>query len=257
MSSSCIFPFLIICLFVFTCSNIDNEKKNDKYRYAVTTKSYNAKSSPCPDSLGSCAEINLEVPFIENHKHAASINREILNELENMLENFPPALASFDGINLKLDSFVSQHKNFSEEVNFPQNWTLKIHFKVLENNLNSFSILLHSDRFTGGAHPINAIKILSFNPGNGKRRFITDIIKNESKLKELIVKEVKRKRNLSDEIDLTSEGFYANEWPLPENVALLSQGFYLVYNAYEIGPYVLGSTELLIPLDEIKPLLKD
>lgn len=257
MSLSCIFPSLIICLLFFTCSNKDNEIKNDKYRYAVTTKSYNAKSSLLPDSLGSFAEINLDVPFIENHAHAASINREILNELENILENFPPALKSFGGINLKLDSFLSQHKNFSEEVNFPQNWSLKIHFKVLENNPNSFSILLNSERFTGGAHPLNVIRILSFNPENGKRRFISDIIKNENKLKELIVNEVKRKRNLSAEIDLTNEGFYANEWPLPENAALLSQGLYLIYNAYEIGPYVLGSTELLIPMDDIKPLLKD
>ena len=71
----------------------------------------------------------------------------------------------------------------------------------------------------------------------------------------LIVKEYRRKRNLSDSVNLTDEGFYSNEWPLPRNFALLSQGLYIIYNAYEIGPYVLGSTELLIPIEAVKPLL--
>jgi len=117
--------------------------------------------------------------------------------------------------------------------------------------------LLNTDRYTGGAHPFNSIRILSFNTKNGKRNLISSYIKDEQKLKELIIKEVRRKRNISDSVNLTEEGFYANEWPLPENFALLSQGLYIVYNAYEIGPYVLGSTEILIPIEEIKPLLKD
>jgi hypothetical protein len=242
---------------VLNCSNKDKEINIEKNRFSVTSKNYRATSSPCPDDKGSCAEIKLEIPLIENNENVGSINKEILDEIELLLENFPPALNSLSGISEKMDSFIALHKSFSEEVNFPQKWTLNINFKVLENNSNSFTVLLHSDKYTGGAHPINAVRILSFNPENGKRNFIRDLIKNEQKLKELIIKEVKRKRNLSDETDLTREGFYAKEWPLPENAALLSQGLYLIYNAYEIGPYVVGATELLIPLEDIKPLLKD
>jgi hypothetical protein len=257
MSSSSFFFSLIICLLVISCANNSSELKNEKNVFFVKTKPYQRKSNPCPDEMGSCAEINFKIPFIENHEYAGLINQEILKELEVIMENFSPPLKSLQDITSKIDSFISQHKSFSKEVDFPQNWTFNLHFELLENNGNSLSILLNTDRYTGGAHPFNSIRILSFNTKNGKRNLISSFIKDEQKLKELIIKEVRRKRNISDSVNLTEEGFYANEWPLPENFALLSQGLYIVYNAYEIGPYVLGSTEILIPIEEIKPLLKD
>lgn len=257
MPSSTFFYSLIICLLVFSCTNNNSELKNEKNVFLVKTRAYQRKSNPCPDERGSCAEINFKIPFIENHDYAGLINQEILKELEVIMENFSPPLKSLQDISSKIDSFISQHKSFSKEVNFPQNWLFNLHYDLLENNSNSLSILLNTERYTGGAHPFNTISILSFNTKNGKRTIISDFISNERKLKELIVKEVRKKRKISESVNLIEEGFYANEWPLPENFALLSQGLYIVYNAYEIGPYVLGSTEILIPIKEIKPFLKD
>jgi hypothetical protein len=173
------------------------------------------------------------------------------------MENLPPDLNSLQDIPTKIDSFISQHRSFSKEVDFPQIWSLKINFDILENNENSLSILLNTSIYTGGAHPLNDISILTFNPDTGKKVIFSDILKDKKSLKSLIVQEFRRKRNLSDAVNLTDKGFYSNEWPLPKNFALLAQGLYIVYNAYEIGPYVLGTTELLIPIDAIKPLLKD
>ncbi len=257
MSSSSYYFSLIICLLVSTCAQNNRELKDEKTGFTVLTKTFQRKSNPCPDELGSCAEIDLKIPFIEKHENTDLMNQEILKELEIMMENFPPALRTLKDVPIKIDSFISQHHSFSKEVNFPQNWTFNIRYNLLENNVNSLSILLNLDRYTGGAHPFNEIIIISFGAEDGKRRLITDIIRDEQKLKELIVKEVRRKRNISESVNLTEEGFYANDWPLPKNFALISQGLYLVYNAYEIGPYVLGSTELLIPIEKIKPLLKD
>ena len=254
MSSSYLLS-LPICFILFACQNKPSDEGNKSLTIPVTTKKFSSKSNPCPDSLGSCAEVEIKVPYIKDNPKADLINKIILKELSLVMENFPPDLKSLQDIPTKIDSFISQHQSFSQEVDFPQRWSFNVFYDVLENNDNSLSILLNTDIYTGGAHPLNDICILSFNPETGKKVIISDILKNEKALKSLIVKEFRRKRNLSDTVNLTDEGFYSNEWPLPRNFALLSQGLYIVYNAYEIGPYVLGSTELLIPIDAIKQLL--
>ncbi len=256
MSSSylIILPF---CFFLFACQNIPSDEGNEISTIPVTAKKFSSNSTPCPDSIISCAEVEINVPFILNHSTADLINQSILKELSLIMENLPPDLNSLQDIPTKIDSFISQHRNFSKEVDFPQLWSFKINFDILENNDNSLTILLNSNIYTGGAHPINDISILTFNPVSGKKVIFSDFLKDDKSLKSLIVQEFKRKRNLSDSVNLTDEGFYSNDWPLPKNFALLAQGLYIVYNAYEIGPYVLGSTELLIPIDAIKPLLKN
>ncbi|MDP4580891.1 MAG: DUF3298 and DUF4163 domain-containing protein [Saprospiraceae bacterium] len=256
MSSSylLILPF---CFFLFACQNKPIDDGNEISTIPVTAKKFSSNSTPCPDSLISCAEVEINVPFILDHSTADLINKSILKELSLIMENLPPDLNSLQDIPTKIDTFISQHRNFSNDVDFPQLWSFKINFDILENNDNSLSILLNSNIYTGGAHPINDLSILTFNPDSGKKVIFSDIIKDEKSLKTLIVQEFKRKRNLSDSVNLTDEGYYSNDWPLPKNFALLAQGLYIVYNAYEIGPYVLGTTELLIPIDAIKPLLKD
>ncbi|MDP4700950.1 MAG: DUF3298 and DUF4163 domain-containing protein [Saprospiraceae bacterium] len=256
MSSSylLILPF---CFFLFACQNKPTDEGNEISTIPVTAKKFSSNSTPCPDSLISCAEVEINVPFILDHSTADLINKSILKELSLIMENLPPDLNSLQDIPTKIDTFISQHRNFSNDVDFPQLWSFKINFDILENNDNSLSILLNSNIYTGGAHPINDLSILTFNPDSGKKVIFSDIIKDEKSLKTLIVQEFKRKRNLSDSVNLTDEGYYSNDWPLPKNFALLAQGLYIVYNAYEIGPYVLGTTELLIPIDAIKPLLKD
>lgn len=256
MSSACLLS-LPICFILFACQNKPSDEGNKSIAIPVTTKKFSSKSNPCPDSLGSCAEVEIKVPYITDYPKADVINQIILKEFSLIMENFSPDLKSLQDIPTKIDSFISQHQSFSREVDFPQRWSFNVFFDMLENNDNSLSILLNTDIYTGGAHPLNDLCILSFNPKTGKKVIISDILKNEKALKSLIVKEFRRKRNLADAINLTDEGFYSNEWPLPKNFALLSQGLYIIYNAYEIGPYVLGSTELLIPYDAIKPLLKD
>lgn len=254
------FSYLLIlpfCFFLFACQNKPIDEGNGISTIPVTAKKFSSNSTPCPDPLISCAEVEINVPFILDHSTADLINKSILKELSFIMENLPPDLNSLQDIPTKIDSFISQHRNFSKEVGFPQLWSFKINFDILENNDNSLSILLNSNIYTGGAHPLNDISILTFNPDSGKKVIFSDILKDENSLKNLIVQEFRRKRNLSDSVNLTDEGFYSNDWPLPKNFALLAQGLYIVYNAYEIGPYVLGTTELLIPIDAIKPLLKD
>ena len=43
---------------------------------------------------------------------------------------------------------------------------------------------------------------------------------------------------------------------LADNTGLVENGLFFCYVPYEVGPYVLGSTEFVLPFDEIKELLK-
>ena len=56
-----------------------------------------------------------------------------------------------------------------------------------------------------------------------------------------------------------NEGFDFDEtfvFDLPINFGLTETGILFYYNAYEVGPYALGSTEFVIPFAELGNLAK-
>ena len=72
---------LIFCFFLFACQNKPSDERNESPVIPVTTKKFSSKSTPCPDSLISCAEVEMNVPFIPDHPSADLINESILKEL--------------------------------------------------------------------------------------------------------------------------------------------------------------------------------
>jgi hypothetical protein len=69
--------------------------------------------------------------------------------------------------------------------------------------------------------------------------------------------EFRRARNVPPSQTLGEAGFtFENDaFALPQNFAVTDKGISLHYNPYEVGPYVMGATDCMVPIDVAGPAL--
>ncbi len=132
-------------------------------------------------------------------------------------------------------------------------WILQRQVTILRNDSDILSLRMNEFRFTGGAHPSTTDHLLSFNRVNGKvlsfEDLFSDSLSEALRSKgELLFRQL---RSIPDTLSLEEAGFDfgSGRFELSRNFALLDSGFLFHYNAYDIAPYYLGATDLIIPWD--------
>ncbi|MBW5410766.1 DUF3298/DUF4163 domain-containing protein [Brachyspira hampsonii] len=117
------------------------------------------------------------------------------------------------------------------------------------------SIIRFIYEYTGGAHGTYATVYSVYSLENGNKLKIEDLItdlKNTDLLN--LIKDKLLKIDGRDE----SSYFDLNELSLENNnFYITSNGLVFTWGIYEIGPYAIGETKVLISAEEIKPYLKD
>lgn len=125
-----------------------------------------------------------------------------------------------------------------------------------------FSYGMNRYIFQGGAHGLNTRNYFNFNLKNGKLIKESDLFKSgtDSLLIDLIkvrIVEERRENPELDPIDKLEDSDYWVEAIKPNgNFYITDQSINYVYNPYEIAPYYMGQTELTLPFERIKNLLK-
>jgi hypothetical protein len=116
--------------------------------------------------------------------------------------------------------------------------------------------------FMGGAHGLNTINYLNFNLKNGKQITESDLFMKNStkKLTELIKKRIVE-QSLEDESlepikNLDKTDFWIDAIKPNGNFYITDESLNYVFNPYEIGPYYLGITEVRLPYERLKSILK-
>ncbi|WP_278847084.1 RsiV family protein [Brachyspira pilosicoli] len=134
-----------------------------------------------------------------------------------------------------------------------ENYSSQFGIDYLSEKVVSINKLVYE--YTGGAHGNYATVNSVYSLENGNKLKIEDLIidlKSADLIKLIVDKLVKiegRDANSYfglDEISLENNNFY-----------LTSKGLVFTWGIYEIGPYAIGETRVLIPTEEIKPYLKD
>lgn len=132
----------------------------------------------------------------------------------------------------------------AEENNYKSDY--QTDFKVKFNQSPYLSILTSNYMYTGGAHGNTVVESFNYNTTDGSRIYLTDILTTEDQLKEVqnYVWEYAIERPeifypdlKKEDVILTKDtAFYFNE-----------SGITLVFQQYEIAPYVSGNQEIVIP----------
>ena len=114
--------------------------------------------------------------------------------------------------------------------------------------------------YEGGAHPNSYKSTIIFNPIDGNRVTLDDILKPGYKeaLTTLLTAKLFEQNNVRSIQEAQDAGFFIYEpgVPIPSNYTFGNNGIVFIYNTYEIAPYVFGAIHLTLTYDELKDLLK-
>lgn len=127
-----------------------------------------------------------------------------------------------------------------------------------EGDISSF--LYSQYEYLGGAHPNSVLGGINLNIRTGAEITEEEVLlpgaKDElNKMGEVIVR---RDREIPEGTLLSDYGYWFDEdrFVLNSNFIITGDGIKYIFNAYEVGPYALGVTEVLFPWSDIVSLIR-
>ena len=133
-------------------------------------------------------------------------------------------------------------------------WSLARVASLLYADDKVVSVMVKNEGYLGGAHGFTDITLLVFDGQTGKKLEWNDVVSDESMpvLLKASEAEFRRVREIPASESLADAGFDFSPdglFTLPANFAVSGRGLHLHYNPYEVGPYVMGPTDLIVPLE--------
>ena len=251
-----VFSVLISIMFVIIfsgCGRNDDEKA--KLKYGI--EKFERQSKVC-DSTG-CAKIVLEYPVIK-----AAFNSAVKDSLEKYIQ--AALLDNYSELSIKtVDEMAERFFQDYEESrrDFPDHstsWEISNNISVIYNGNSILSSQSEFYHYTGGAHGNSGVYFSNFNSQTGKKLELADLLipGYENELNNEAEKIFRKEKQLGANANLESEGFWfeGNKFALNKNFGIKNEGLVFYFNSYEIAPYSMGPTEILIPYRGIKNLVK-
>ncbi len=134
-------------------------------------------------------------------------------------------------------------------------------FKLLSDK-HIFSYGIERFVYMGGAHGLETRNYYNFNLKNGKLirendLYIDNYLSSLSELmKKIIIEQNQDIKNSEPISSIDDTDFWTDSIKPNTNFYITDESINYVFNPYEIGPYYLGQTEISIPFDRLKAILK-
>ena len=213
------------------------------------------------ESLMSFSEINIttenntlvdiNIPKASgNESIANAINSEISNIIIQELNIGDTNDSTSLTIEESINSFNREYLAFIDE--FPESnqaWEALIDGDVIFQSENIITISLTSYINTGGAHGILQISLLNFDAVSGHRIPNQNLFNNQEAFTNLA------KTFFDTTVEERTILFEPDNFTLPANMGYSDDGLLLLYNVYEIAPYVTGIIDFIIPYEKIEAYL--
>jgi len=199
-----------------------------------------------------CARLRLIWPVAKGDPHAAQINEVIQGQLLGFLQ-----IGEDPGTNLDsaANDFFRSFKAFKKE--FPQSfgsWEIEVKGKLSYESDRAISIFFEQYNYLGGAHPNSTVAFLNFEKKSGKSLSPDQLVLDQAKVTQLAEQKFRLFHEVPEGVNLVDDGRFF----LPETGFFLANAmgfkdgkFWIIYVPYEIGPYVLGYTEIEFTQEEL------
>ncbi len=248
----------IITIFIFGCEK-EIERVSETYSQNLShvTKEYYKYQGECDSVKSNCVYVKFIYPeFTDVDNRIADslnlyVNYSLLASYEmEMYESFEAIAQSiFEDYN----SVKADYEDYSIA------WVLEKRIKF--NSYKNIATLYYDEySYLGGAHPNSVFEYYNFDATSGNRLSINDLVlpELENDLIKLGEKKFREIKNIPHNQSLVSAGYWfeSNMFYLSESFIVTDSGLVFLYNPYEIAPYAEGVTELFIPNEELKDILK-
>ncbi|PYF72726.1 DUF3298 and DUF4163 domain-containing protein [Pedobacter nutrimenti] len=158
------------------------------------------------------------------------------------------------------DGFIKGFDDYKKDNKEDQQaWFKQIEIRVLPQRKNYLPLEYTFIDYAGGAHPNSAVIFENYNTSSQHRITLDSLIDkaNMPKLTKIAEKIFRKNEHLTSTQSLANSYFFEkNTFSLNHNFTVTDKGLKFLYNPYEIKAYAAGRTELLIPFEDIKDILK-
>jgi hypothetical protein len=201
-----------------------------------------------------CSEVSLKFPVFTQENETASILNNLIEERIIIIVDVNEELKS-SAIEEAATNFLDAYIEFMDGFESNQEWEIDVTFKILFENVQLISIVIETYAYTGGAHPNSFRQYLNFNKIENQVVENESLILDRSELLSLVESKFRKIHEIEEGVTLRETGMFFLEkdsiFFLPANIGFEMDSLVLYYNPYEIGPYVLGGTEIRFAKEEL------
>lgn len=203
-----------------------------------------------------CVTIEVNYPEIENTP-VPDMRDQLNTKISDVILSGTADEVRPNNIEQMAYLFIQDFKKEAEDST--ANWNLKKDIKVLLNTPQMISFEVNDSGYMGGAHGYANTSFMNID---------LDIMQ-EIQLSDLLLPGYEAELNLAGEKifrklhDLPSDAslydadfrFENDQFSLNNNFAVTKNGLLFYFNTYDIAPYAMGATEILIPYSQIQNLI--
>lgn len=274
MKNRHVFASLFMVAIVLLISSCRPGKENKEE--IIKTKQYAMEIADClmPD-VDDSLRLTVDVDFLES---TSLLPDTVLAKIQQRLiaKSFGEPYIQYADMNVIIEKFhedvlreyrldyIPLYEQLKEEegeevfANLNNEHMLMVYPMTLQGNVLSYVVERYL--YLGGAHGINNRLFLNFDITTGQTLDEQDFFTNDffSKIHDILVLNLVRQRDDMSLIEDVQNSDYEIDAIKPNgNFYFAPDGLIYIYNPYEIGPYYLGETNILVPTEEIKPFLKE
>lgn len=210
---------------------------------------------PCESDFD-CMKVKAVWPVVKGGKESI---RKILNDsISKFMINHMDFNPEMENISLStaMNNLIEEYaEEFKNQNTYGLGWSLEAIGKI-EFHKTFANLQIDNYSFFGGAHPNYHSQYTNFDTKTGKVLSYSDVVQDMEAFKKLaeegFANAMKEKTGEDEYLYLFGDSGFS----LGENFKLGKEAIEILYNPYEAGPYVLGSTEVILPYSELKDIIK-
>lgn len=233
---------------LFSCTGSGNQPTSVATPLTFSMQEYVFKKC-LRDSV--CAEINLKYPVFAGGPGAEAVKR--LNDSIGVALYFAANADHALPLKTALDSAAAQLyatlKSDHEEGFAPgMSYTTELTSEVILQTAKLLSLQMDGYTFSGGAHGYYYTVLNTFDIGSAESVLLTELITDTAALRPLLERAFVDAH--AEEIaDAKLEDLLLDPeqpLPMPVNFCIVPSGIRFMYNPYEVAPYAVGQTDIVL-----------
>lgn len=262
-NTSLLFTCLLLTGLVISCKRNAQDASTPVVIRELILEHQNGADCDKADTLArmDCAHISLHWPEVQQGNDAlkTSVAKWAGAYLCGMLNPSPDgAVTTNTNVEDAARAFFAEHQKMEKSA-MTGGWTTESKFKVLLNDGQYLTLEITGFTYQGGAHGNPSAAVATFDTKTGKQLTLDDLVADKASFQSMA--EVEFRYTRSDIFQPTdgNEPFEFDSitpFALAQNYGLVQEGMYMHYIPYEVGPYAIGNTQMVVPYAAWKSLAK-
>jgi hypothetical protein len=228
-------------------------KGRSKDTLTYTVKKIEAEAHDCAEKKEEmCSEANIEYLVFSGRP---KLNAFIANKLIWICSSDDDKTTNVDSLG---KNFINMYYKYKKQnPNFTNGFLLGADVSITDQNSETITLNIAQDEFTWGAHGSHMYLFINWDKKRDQSIALTDIFVDnyEGPLRKIAEGILRKQENLDARAPL-SDHLLIDKFVLNNNFHISPKGVSFFYNEYEIKSYADGPTDLLIPFQSIKHLLR-